>query len=100
MDFIILSLAIWRISNLLIEESGPYAILELFRYQLGIRYNEQNVTYATNELAELFTCHFCLSVWLGIFVAISYYFYPTLTYWLCLPFALSALALVVNKWMQ
>lgn len=100
MDFIILSLAIWRISNLLIEESGPYTVLELFRYQIGIRYNEQGFVYATNELAELFSCHFCLSIWLGILAAISYFFYPALTYWLCLPFALSTLSLAVNKWMR
>lgn len=75
-------------------------MLELFRHKIGVRYDEHGAAYTTNELAELFTCHYCLSVWLGFFVAILYYFYPTLTYWLCLPFALSALSLMVNKWMR
>lgn len=100
MDIFILALAVWRVSNLFIDESGPCDMFERFRSWVGVGYNERGESYATNELAELFTCHFCLSVWLGAFAAILYYFYPALAYWLCLPFALSALSLVVNKWMR
>lgn len=100
MDFIILGLATWRISNLLVDEVGPFGVLALFRHRVGIRHDEHSQPYATNELAELFLCVYCLSVWLGIFCAVLYYFYPVATYWLCLPFALSAVACVVSKWMQ
>lgn len=100
MDIIILSLAVWQISNLLIDEAGPYSILERFRARIGIGYNAQGFPYAENELAELFSCHFCLSIWIGILIAILYFFYPSLAYWLCLPFALSTLSLMVDKWIR
>lgn len=98
MDFLVLALAVWRISSLLVNESGPYTILDLFRHQVGVRYTDKGESYTTNELAELFSCIWCLSIWIGGLVTILYYFFPIWTYWLCLPFALSAIACVVSKW--
>lgn len=100
MDFIILSLAVWRLSNLVVNESGPYTIFERFRYQIGIRYNEQGLPYSTNEIAELFSCVFCLSIWLGILVSVSYWYLPTYTIYVAYPLALSTVACMVSKWMQ
>lgn len=100
LDFIILMLATWRISSLLISEAGPFKILEWFRYQIGVRVDEYSQTYGTNEFAELFTCIWCLSIWTGLALAIMYLNIPLYTTWLCLPFALSAGAVIIDKWLR
>lgn len=100
MDFIILSLAVWRISNLLVDESGPYDILSKFRYAIGIDYTDRGERFTTNEFAELFDCVFCLSVWVGLFVSLCYFSLPTYTIYVCYPFALSAVACGISKWTQ
>jgi hypothetical protein len=99
-NLIILTLATWRISSLLVNEDGPFDWFNRFRYWVGVRYNDRDVPYGLNVFGDLFSCVFCFSVWIGAILAIAYYFQPNLTYWVCLPFALSAGAIVVNKWTQ
>ena len=100
MDIIILSLAVWRISNLFVNEDGPFMVFAEVRHLVGVRYNESSEVVGSNELAKLLTCVFCFSVWIGLIVAVAYYSYPIPTYWVCLPFALSALAISLDKWVN
>lgn len=85
--FIILSLATWRLSHLITNEDGPYQMLAEFRH-ITVRYT------------KLFSCIYCLSVWLGIIFVIGYYFYPTIVFWIALPMALSGLAIVIDRWVN
>lgn len=98
MDIIILILATWRISSLLVDELGPFEMFDRIRYRLGVRYNDKNIPYARNELAELFTCIWCMSVWIGLLIAILYVTIPHYTTVLLMPFALSAGAIII-KWL-
>ena len=66
---LILALATWRISKLLISESGPYEVLAKLRDVVGITYNEHSLPVATNELAKLFLCIWCMSIWVGLLLA-------------------------------
>ncbi len=100
MDIIILALATWRISNLFVNEDGPFMIFAELRRLAGVVYSPMSEPLADNELAKLFICVFCFSIWLGLIVAVAYYFYPIRTYWICLPFALSTLAIALDKWIN
>lgn len=61
-DFIILSLATWRLARLFSQETGPFALLETFR----IRY----------PLGGLMVCMYCLSLWLAPIVWLLWRYAP------------------------
>lgn len=73
MTDLILALITWRISHLLVHERAPFALLTRFRRAIGIKANGYNELEASNELAELFLCVWCLSIWVGCFVAFVHY---------------------------
>lgn len=97
MAYLILALATWRITSLLVNEYGPFNLLERLRYRLGVRYDESLQRIGTNVVAEAFTCMWCLSVWVGMVLSIALYAMPVLSVWLFLPFALSAGAIVIER---
>lgn len=41
---------------------------------------------------EMLDCYWCASIWVGIVAAVGLFFSPEVTYWVALPFALSAVA--------
>ena len=89
-------LATWRISNLLVDDSedGPWGVLHSLRHLLGVRYDDKNRAFGTNEVGRAITCIWCASIWIGLLVFLfSYYISPIPFY----PFALSAGALIVNR---
>lgn len=96
-QLLVIALAVFRISNLLVFEEGPFLIFPRFRHFVGVRFDAMSEAQADNELAKLFTCIWCLSVWMGIFFAIAYYFAPNLTFWVSLPFAFSSVALIAKR---
>jgi len=72
----IVALATWRLSYMLVSERGPFRLFERIRARVGVRVVEmehqqswgmEKVTHVTasNELGELFTCVYCLSVWVA-----------------------------------
>jgi hypothetical protein len=95
MDYLILALATWRITSLFYAEDGPYLVLARLRRTLGISYDEHSQRQAKNELAKLFNCPACLSVWVGSLVALAYWL-TGITVWLCLPLALSTCAILIE----
>lgn len=103
LDVTVLGLAVFRMSMLLVEERGPFYLFAWLRLRAGIRHDTNNLPYVVYargwrmEVGELFLCVWCMSVWVGMAVTLAYLWVPTLTVWMCLPFALSALALVLQK---
>jgi hypothetical protein len=83
-NFIIMSLATWRISSLLVNEDGPYQTLAEFRSRV-IKYT------------KAFECIWCVSLWIAGFMAIAYYFAPLYAIWIMLPFAISAGAILADR---
>jgi len=84
LQLIILALATWRISSLITDEGGPFQIFERWR------------NFATNYTG-LFDCIWCFSVWMGTLITIAYFIWPYYTFWLSVPFALSAIAIALEK---
>ena len=87
LHFIILSLATWRLSSLLVNEDGPNKVLHSFREQVS-------------DWTGLLDCVWCCSVWTGLILVIAYFFYPVITFWVMLPFALSGAAIMADKWVN
>jgi hypothetical protein len=85
---IIAALACWRITSLFVYEDGPFAVFMHIR-SLTLRVG--------GELAKVISCPLCCSVWAGVAtaaLALSDY------WWVLLPFALSAAAIVTDKYVR
>lgn len=67
-DFLIDSLATWRLTSLFHQEEGPFSFFDRLRDGIGIRYNEYNIAYADNEVGKAFLCFWCLSVWASVVI--------------------------------
>ncbi len=63
------ALATWRISNLLMFESGPFNALEIMRKWLGVKEAYDPDKLWTGFISGLFSCMYCLSVWVGLSLA-------------------------------
>jgi hypothetical protein len=97
MDYLILGLATWRISNLLVNEDGPWDLLARLRWALGIRYDQTSRPYGTNVFSKLWTCLWCISPYIGVLLTFAYWRWSDLTLLLSLPFALSSMAVIVDR---
>ena len=97
-SMLVLILACWRLTSLLVRESGPFKMFDKFRHLVGVRYLEgSTVPYGTNVIAETLSCDWCCSMWVGIALVVAYAIEPSLTFLASLPFALSAGAIIVER---
>lgn len=90
-ELIVTGLATWRISYMLVNERGPFDILTELRSQFGVRhdYEGRPISWPDNSLFE---CVWCLSVWVGCATAV-------LPKKLSVPFALSGVAVILEKYL-
>lgn len=95
-QFLILSLATWRICVLLQDDFLPFHLGEKLRYLIGVRHNEYNQRYPLNQVAEMLLCIYCLSLWISLPVALYFYRHDFVIYWL----ALSATSIGLDKVMK
>lgn len=98
LEFVILVMATWRISSLLVKETGPFKIFSRLRELTGIRHDENDNIFMVpdNLFAGILSCVWCCSVWAGIGMTVLYIIYPPSIYG-ALALALSASAIVVEK---
>lgn len=96
-DLLILSLAVYRITMLLVSEFGPYDVLERFRRWVGVHYDENLQRTGSNEIAKALTCVWCTSVWLGLAVGVVYGLWPQITIMVAFPFAIMGGVLIVYR---
>lgn len=93
---IILALATWRLASLLAHEDGPFEMFGYVRSWLGVRYAEDGIAYGSNWLAKGVICVWCCSVWFGAFLTGLYFIWNDV-WWLLLPLALSAAAVIIEE---
>ena len=96
MDILILALAVFRLSNLITNEDGPGGMFASLRDWADSEAKIKGGAYT--QFAGLIGCPWCLSVWLGVAATIAHAVAPNVTGWLALPFALSAAALILDRW--
>lgn len=95
--FIVLSLATWRVTSLLVNEAGPFDLFAKLRHLVGVRYDERSVPYGTNVLANAFSCIWCMSVWIALIAAIFLFEYIIWWQYPIVVLALSAAAIMIEK---
>lgn len=85
---IVAALATWRLSSLLLYEEGPFEVFMRLRSAV----DAPGLGHA--QLRVLFGCIYCMSVWTGLLCAML----MMSDLWVAmLPFALSAVAVMVDK---
>jgi hypothetical protein len=91
--FIVALLATWRISSIVHHEK----IFSPFRRLIGVKeITEEDWSYPDTFIGSLIECFWCTSVWIGIATAIAMFLAP----FLLIPFALSAFAIIINKYVS
>lgn len=99
-ELFVYALATWRITRIINRESGPGCVLEELRYRLGVRRGEDGRTITLDgSLARLSVCLKCLSVPVGSLICLIALASRSVSLAMCLPFALSTLAIVIAKLM-
>lgn len=98
LDIVILGLATWRITSLLVKEAGPFRMFIRLRELTGIQHDEDDNIFMVpgNVFAGILSCVLCCSVWVGIGMTILYVVYPPFIY-AAMALSLSAIAIVVDR---
>jgi hypothetical protein len=95
MELILITLATWRVSSLLVFEDGPFLLLMKMRSLIGVYYDEYSEPQGNNVFARALTCVWCSSIWVALVFTVLYYF--GLAFWIAMPFALSAVAIIIER---
>lgn len=95
LSFAIASLAVWRITYAIINDDLPFNVGGKFRKSLKIDNYYPNKPIKPGSLRKLFTCPYCLSLW----VAIPFTFWLTegVAEWFVVYYALGAAAVFIDK---
>lgn len=96
---VILGLATWRMSHLLAKESGPFDIFKGIREFSGIVHDEDGEIVIVPEkfFPQMISCVWCNSIYIATFWMVAYYFLGTIALFLAFPFALGAVAIVIEE---
>jgi hypothetical protein len=72
-SFILLALSTWRMSSMVRDESGPYDMFGKLRESIGLieiyDNGERELISNGTLLADIVSCFWCLSVWIGGIIA-------------------------------
>lgn len=96
-DALLIGLACWRLSNMIVDEEGPWLIFERLREWIGVDEEYEGLYPEDEWYKKIFECVWCCSVWVALGITLVYAFYPGAALLLCLPFAISALAILAHQ---
>lgn len=101
LEFFLLALAAWRLASMVVRERGPWDMFVWVRERAGIGHDESKVpmVYPDRFFAQLLSCTYCFSMWVGAFWVGFYLIAPLLATKIAAVFALSTAAIVIDKWM-
>lgn len=99
MTLIALALATARISVLLVDEHAPFGIAQRLRDVVGVVDGLHN-SDQPNVLAGIFSCVWCMSLWIGLAFAGLYFLDAELAFYIALPLAFSAVAMLFHRAVQ
>lgn len=82
LDFAVLALATWRVSSLLVCECGPFDIFLRLRKLAGIQHDDdcRPVEWNGGLFAGLFSCVWCMSVWVAGIMYLIWWLSPIPVY--------------------
>jgi hypothetical protein len=100
-ELFVYGFGLWRICSIFARERGWFDVFVWFRETfIGIQHNQDSktpVSYPDTNLGRLFECLWCLTAFAGIFLAIAIFLFGDPVFWIMLPFALSAIAILVES---
>lgn len=98
--FIVYSLAVWRISSLFVNEAGPLGLFKEIRQWAGIWHDDGGIPtiIPDNFLAQVLSCVWCASLYVGLFFAVFAFLAPTLSLQISTIFAFSAFSILVDTY--
>jgi hypothetical protein len=92
--------AVWRLSNLLANEDGPFHFFKTLRSKIAraeVRSRRKNGFLSKLHLYEGVNCEYCNSIWFGCFFAATHLIAPSVALALAFPLALSTGAILIKK---
>jgi hypothetical protein len=89
--FLIMGLAVWRFSNMLVYDEGPGDVFGWIRRHM-IRENDK-----PGSLSQGMQCPYCVSVWLSMVVFLGYAIWPFITLYVCIPLALAGFSSIIQQ---
>jgi hypothetical protein len=93
-------LAVWRLSNMLSDtnQEGLFNSLDWIRSKLGVKYDYYSQPeFKSGSIAAGILCPVCSSIWFGILFTILLICNQEVTFYVSLPFALSAAAMLIQE---
>ena len=99
LQFAILGLATWRVSALLSKEAGPFDVFKRIREKAGITHDENDDVFMVPHkfFAELLSCVWCTSIWVGAFWVCFFAITPQICTITATIFSLSTLAILLDR---
>lgn len=94
---LLIGLAVWRVSRMLVHEEGPMDMFGRLRDFAGISYDENSNIIAENVLAKVLTCVDCTSVWVSFAFALLYFIDTRILFVAMFPLSVSAVATIINQ---
>lgn len=99
----VLSLATWRLSNLLVNEDGPFDLFAKVRAVFDIRVDPETKEFyllKPNVIGDMLLCIMCTSIWVAAAMTLAYLLLPVLTFWFALGLSLSTVTCVIDRWVE
>lgn len=99
---ILLGLATWRVSSLIVNEDGPFDLFLNIRKMAGIVHGPDGRPMVIPEqfFAELLSCVWCSSIWVGAAWALFWLLFPSVAISAAAVFSLSTIAIILEKWLN
>jgi len=95
-DFLLIGMATWRLSSLLVDEAGPLDIFQTLRDKLGVypaKVGDEVICKCKYPVFGMFCCVWCMSIWVSVLMLTLYTIAPFLVQLM----AVSTLAIGVNE---
>lgn len=103
-DFVILALAVYRVTHLFLYDSIMQPLRNIFM-EWEVKKVDTNppIIYITIKegrirsfIGRILSCYWCSGVWFSAIAGVSYYFAPIVTWWVCLVLALSSVQSIIE----
>ena len=92
MTFVLLALAVYRLSHMVTNEEGPFELFATLRDALG---GNQQATWVGRGIV----CFLCVSFWVGLLGAVALWFWQVVAVqFVVYALALSGATLAFKKW--
>lgn len=101
-EFILMGLATWRTASLLVREAGPFHVFRKIRELAGITHDDggQVLSIPDGLFAGILSCIWCCSIWTAFAWLLIWLAWGDIGALFAIPFALSTLAICVDKLLE